>query len=217
MYVPSHFAQTDPARLHGLIRDFPLATLVTHGARGLQSDPVPLQLIERPGGERLLRGHVARANPLWRNHDPASDVLAVFSGPQAYITPSWYATKREHGRVVPTWNYTVVQARGRLRVIEDAEWLHALLTSLTTEHETRVDSDWQVGDAPDEFVARLLEAIVGIEIVVSELTGKWKHSQNQPAANRDGVVDGLVARGDPAAQAAAALVARGNGASGDRR
>ncbi|GAC1620224.1 MAG: FMN-binding negative transcriptional regulator [Nevskia sp.] len=214
MYVPKQFEETRPEALRALIRDYPLATLVTSGRRGIEANHVPLQW--RPGvtASGILRGHLARANPAWREHDPAAEVLAVFSGPQAYITPSWYATKREHGRVVPTWNYTVVHGRGRLRVIEDAAALHVLVTSLTGQQESAQPEPWAVDDAPADHVERLLGAIVGIEIELTQLTGKWKVSQNQPDANRDGVVRGLEALATDEARAMAARVGAGSTPAG---
>ena len=155
----------------------------------------------------VLRGHVARANPLWREFDPGTNVLAIFQGPQAYISPSWYATKKEHGRVVPTWNYAVVHAHGRLLVRDDAAWAHAMVDELATEHESTRPKPWAVGDAPDDYIAQLTRAIVGIEIPVTRLTGKWKTSGNQPAANRAGVAHGLAASSSDSDRRMAALVA----------
>ena len=155
----------------------------------------------------VLTGHVARANPLWREFDPDADVLAIFQGPQAYISPSWYPTKQEHGRVVPTWNYAVVHAHGRLRVRDDAAWAHALVDELTREQESARPVPWAVGDAPDDYIARLTRAIVGIEIPVTRLTGKWKTSGNQPAANRAGAARGLAASASETDRRMADLIA----------
>jgi transcriptional regulator len=190
MYLPAHFEQHDRAALHGLVAAHPLATLVTPGPDGTAADLVPLHLHTGDDGATELRGHVARANPLWRHAD-GQPVLALFHGPQAYVTPSWYASKARHGKVVPTWNYTVVQARGRLQAVDDAPWLRELVGLLTHIHETPRPAPWHVDDAPAEFVQQLLRAIVGIRIPVEQLLGKWKVSQNRDDADRAGVAEGL--------------------------
>jgi transcriptional regulator len=151
-----------------------------------------------------LRAHVARANPVWR--DGAGDALVIFQGPALYVTPSWYPSKREGGKVVPTWNYAVVHASGVLRAIDDATWLRAFVTRLTDRHEGRRAAPWKVTDAPADYVDKMLTAIVGIELPVARLVGKWKVSQNRPAADRAGVIAGLEADGDDAARAMAAAV-----------
>ena len=201
MYLPSHFAESRVEVLHALMRERPFATLVTQGKAGPGADHLPLHLA--PDGR--LQGHVARANPLWRDA-AGSDVLAIFHGPQAYVTPSWYATKREHGRAVPTWNYVVVHARGRLRAVEDVAWLRQQLDDLVERHESGFDHPWRVDDAPADYIEKMLAAIVGIEIEITGLSGKWKISQNQPAINREGVVAGLRQLGSPDSLAMATLV-----------
>ncbi len=202
MYCPAHFAETDAAAVHALIREHPLATLVTLGENGLNADPIPLILETAADGTTVLRGHVARANPVWQTLRPEIDALAVFHGPEAYITPSWYPTKREHGKAVPTWNYTVVHARGPLRVIQDADWLRRQVEALTQQQESAFAEPWAVNDAPADYVEKMLAAIVGIELAITSLEGKRKASQNQPAGNRAGVVAGLCEQGrtDAAAQ-----------------
>ena len=201
MYLPAHFNQTNAHALHALMLEHPLATLVTL-QNGLPSaDHVPLEF---DAHAQTLRGHVARANPLWQAA-AGQPVLAVFSGPQAYITPSWYATKAATHKVVPTWNYTVVHAQGTLRAIEDAPWLHDLVTRLTAHHEAPRARPWAVSDAPDDYVQQMLRAIVGIEIAVDTLLGKWKISQNRSEADRLGVAAGLE-QGTAEARAMAALV-----------
>lgn len=191
MYVPAHFAQQDRAALHGLMRERPLATLVVTTAAGPTADLLPLEFDAADGPHGTLRGHVARANPLWRDALPGHPVLALFHGPQAYVTPSWYAEKPVHGRVVPTWNYTVVQASGPLRVVHDAPWLRELVGRLTDHHEAPRAEPWAVSDAPEDYVTALLRAIVGIEIPLTALVGKWKLSQNRSEADRAGVIAGL--------------------------
>lgn len=173
------------------MRDHPLATLVTWQHGGADADHLPLMF---DPAANVLRGHVARANPLWQVAG-GQRVLAVFQGPQAYVTPSWYATKAQTHQVVPTWNYGVVHAHGVLRVVDDAPWLHALVTQLTVRQEAERDNPWAVGDAPHAYVQQMLHAIVGIEIAVTELIGKWKLSQNRNAADHAGVVAGLKADG----------------------
>lgn len=190
MYLPRHFEQTDRDALIALVRGRPLATLIVATPEGPSADLIPLEFAPDANEHGTLRGHVARANPLWRHEGAAA--LAVFQGTDAYISPSWYASKREHGKVVPTWNYTMVQARGRLRVVDEAPWLHALVERLTQHHEAAQRAPWQVGDAPADFLAQMLGAIVGIEIPLDSLLGKWKVSQNRSAADRRGVADGLV-------------------------
>ena len=206
MYLPSHFAQPDALALRALMRDHPLATFITHGAQGLDANPVPLLWLDDGSPHGLLRGHVARANPVWRDTSPGSEALAVFHGPDAYISPNGYANKRETGKVVPTWNYAVVHARGPLRIVEDAVWLRELVTALTRIHEATQPQPWAVTDAPADYIERMLGAIVGIELPLTSLQGKWKASQNQPAANREGVVAGLRQSGTAAGQAMADVV-----------
>jgi transcriptional regulator len=204
MYLPRHFEPPDAAALAALMRDHPLATLVLTTPDGTTADLVPLEFAPGEGEHGTLRGHVARANPLWRK--AGAPALAIFHGPQAYITPNWYPSKREHGKVVPTWNYTMVQARGTLRAIEDAAWLRALVGRLTTRHEANLPQPWAVGDAPDDFIQQMLRAIVGIEIALTSLIGKWKVSQNRSEPDRLGVVDGLTGQAHENAAAIAALV-----------
>nr|WP_297462017.1 FMN-binding negative transcriptional regulator [uncultured Halomonas sp.] len=191
MYLPEHFNETRPAALHALIRHHPFATLVTLGAEGLDADHLPF-VLDADGSEHgRLRGHIARANALWKSVENEADVLAVFQGPQAYITPSWYPAKREHGKVVPTWNYGVVHAHGRIRFIDDADWLYRLVNDLTNAHETGRDTAWQVQDAPAEYIAKMSRAIVGVEITITRLLGKWKASQHKPEDERQGIERGL--------------------------
>ncbi len=204
MYLPAHFAQRDAAALHALMREHPLAALVTLQGGAATADHVPLEF---DAATQTLRGHVARANPLWRAA-AGQRVLAVFSGPQAYVSPSWYPSKAATHKVVPTWNYTVVHAHGTLSVVEDAPWLHTLVSRLTDHHESARSEPWAVADAPDDYVQQMLRAIVGIQIVVDSLVGKWKISQNRSQADRLGVATGL-AESAPDAQAMAALVREG--------
>lgn len=190
MYRPAPFDEPRTELLQAHIDAYPLATLVTLSPDGLGADHIPLLLRREGPAHGTLAGHVARANPLW--HQAAgSEVLAVFGGEQAYVSPNWYATKQETGKVVPTWNYATVHAWGPLRAIEDPAWLRRLLADLTARHEQSQPQPWQLDDAPADYTARLLQAIVGIEIPIARIAGKWKLSQNQPAANQAGVVRGL--------------------------
>jgi transcriptional regulator len=211
MYTPAHFAESRPAVLHALIADHPLGALVTLGAAGLDANHVPFEFDPAPTGAApfgTLRAHVARANPLWRDHAPDREVLVIFQGPQTYITPSWYAaSKPAHGKVVPTWNYCVVHAHGPLRVVDDPAWLHAQIGRLVARHEGARPAPWHVTDAPADFIAQQVAAIVGIEIPVTRLAGKWKVSQNRPAADRLGVAAGLAGEPVPHGAAMARLVA----------
>ena len=207
MYIPPMFREERPEVLHGLIRAHPLATLVTHGANGLTANLVPFTLVpDDDGGPDILRAHLARGNGQLADLREGGEALVIFQGPQAYISPSWYPSKQEHGKVVPTWNYVVVQAWGRPRVIEDADWLLAQIGQLTTLKEGGRDEPWSVADAPEDFIATQLRGIVGVELPIGRIEGKWKASQNQPEGNRKGVVEGL--RGDDD-EAMAALVDRG--------
>jgi transcriptional regulator len=191
MYQPAHFAESRVDVLHEFIREHPLAVFVTFGANELNANHIPFELDPEPAPFGTLRGHVARANPVWRTFSQDVEALLVFHGPRHYITPSWYPTKQEHGKVVPTYNYIVVHAYGPLRVVDDKTWLRGLVVKLTDKHESTRAEPWKITDAPEDYIEKMLGAIVGIEIPVSRLVGKWKASQNQPPVNRDGVVTGL--------------------------
>lgn len=213
MYCPAHFAETRIEEMHALMRTHPLATMVTLGSDGLAADHVPFVLSPADGPYGTLRGHVARANPVWRSFLPESgiagnEVLCIFRGPASYITPNWYPGKREHGKAVPTWNYAVVEARGKLRVVEDRDWLLRQVDALTQQQEATFAEPWSVSDAPADYLEKMLAAIVGIELEITALAGKWKTSQNQPSANRAGAAAGLRALGSDEAMASAALIER---------
>jgi transcriptional regulator len=210
MYSPSQFEETCVDVLHGLIRAHPLGTLVTLGKSGLEANHIPFEVHPDPAPFGTLRAHVARANPVWREFSLDVDALVVFQGPSAYITPSWYATKRETGKVVPTYNYAVVHACGPMRAIEDRAWLRALVGRLTDRFESSRAQPWQVTDAPTKFVDNLLGAIVGLEVPVVRLVGKWKMSQNRPTVDHDGIVQGLRETHDADAAAVAKLVEERN-------
>ena len=208
MYLPTHFEETRVDVMHTLMRAQPLALLVTLNDAGLQANPLPFLIDPEPAPFGTLRGHVARANPLWRETRLDVDSLVVFQGPQAYVSPSFYPSKAELGKVVPTWNYVTVQARGRLRAIDEAAWVHALVQRLTNTHEAMRAAPWAVRDAPDDYIATMLRAIVGIEIVLTSLVGKWKVSQNRGTADRQGVARGLLQSSATGGDAEAAQMAR---------
>jgi transcriptional regulator len=209
MYVPSHFEENRPEVLHRLIGQHPLGMLVTLGPDGLNANHIPFELDPEPSPFGTLHAHVARSNPVWREFSTDVDALVVFQGAQAYISPAWYATKQKDGKVVPTYNYMVVHAYGAMRVIDDPAWVRSLVERLTDRHEAGRAAPWKVADAPRDYTDKLLSAIVGIEIPISKLVGKWKVSQNQPQANRDGVVNGLREIGDDNAAAMARAVSQG--------
>src|SRR5512143_379368 len=205
MYVPSHFNESRREVLHALIRTQPLAALVTLSPAGLDANHIPLYLVPDRGEQGVLWGHVARHNPVWRDTTPDHEALAIFQGPSSYISPSWYPTKKAHGKVVPTWNYVAVHAYGALRVHDDPAWVRRQVERLTQQVEAPRAQPWAVADAPPEYVERLIQGIVGIELVIHRLLGQWKVSQNQPEGNRRGVAVGLAATGQPVAIAMAQL------------
>lgn len=189
MYLPKHFLVEDPAILGQLISEYPLATIVGNLDGHFEVNHLPLMLSE---DNSKLYGHVARTNPLTKvaqNDSPS--VTAIFNGPNAYVTPSWYPTKQETGKVVPTWNYAVVHAEGSIKLIDDPDWLRSHVAQMTDIHEPTYQSTWKLADAPEEYVQMMLKAIIGIEIDIQSLIGKFKLSQNQPAQNYDAVLKQL--------------------------
>ncbi|HMN70924.1 MAG TPA: FMN-binding negative transcriptional regulator [Rhodoblastus sp.] len=203
MYLPPHFRTEDRAEQFALIRARPFGLLVTNGPSGLMANPAPFLLDEDAG---VLRAHLARPNPQWREADGSREALVVFQDVDAYVTPGWYATKRETGRVVPTWNYSAVHVYGALRAIDDRAWLRKLVGDLTDAHEASLRAPWKVEDAPSDYIDVMLRGIVGIEVQIARIEGKAKLSQNRSAADRAGVVDGLRATGGEAALRMAAQV-----------
>ena len=206
MYQPAHFKEERIEVLHQLIRDFPLGSLVTMGADGLSANHIPFEIVPGPAPFGTLRVHVARANTVWKDVAAGNEVMVIFQGADGYISPSWYPSKKEHGKVVPTWNYAVVHAHGPLKVFDDAEWLRAFVTGLTNRHEGAMPAPWKVSDAPGDFIDTMLKAIVGIEIPVARMVGKWKVSQNRGAADREGVIAGLGNVGTDNARVMGAMV-----------
>ncbi|WP_373504925.1 FMN-binding negative transcriptional regulator [Aestuariivirga sp.] len=190
MYRPPAFRDDDPASLHATIRAARTGNLITSTAAGLMATPLPLMLDETTGPHGVLIGHVAKANPHW-SAAPIGEALVIFMGPDAYVSPSWYATKAESGKVVPTWNYVTVHAHGPVEFFDDTERLLAVVSRLTDHHEESRSHPWKVSDAPDLYVQSQLRGIVGVQITITRLEGKRKLSQNRNAADREGVISGL--------------------------
>ena len=209
MYQPPQFREESLAVQHALIRANPLGMLISAGPDGILADPVPFLLYDE-GGNGVLRCHLSRANLHWQALAESPEALVVFQGVEHYITPGWYPSKAEHGKTVPTWNYAVVQCRGEARLIHDAGWLLAHVSALSEAHESTRPRPWAVTDAPEPYIAGQLKGIVGIEIAIARIEGKFKASQNRPEADRAGVADGLAAEGSASALAMRDLVkARG--------
>lgn len=195
MYTPPHFAEQRPEVLHRILREHPLGLLVTHGADGLDADPIPFEFDPGAGDHGVLRAHVARANPVWQRCPSGTPVMVVFRGPEAYVSPNWYPSKHETHRQVPTWNYQVVQAHGIFTVHDDERYVRALVARLTRHHEAAEPRPWKMGDSAPEYIDGMLRNIVGIEVAVTRLAGKCKLSQNKEARDRLGAADTLAARG----------------------
>jgi transcriptional regulator len=219
MYQPPHFREDRIEVQHALIRTHPLGLLITAGPGGLIANPFPFLLDSRASGIEAsgkegselgtLRLHIARANPQWRELEAVEECLVVFQGPQDYVTPSWYATKRETGKVVPTWNYATVHAWGRPRVMNDDVWLRRQIEDLTGSRESQRTEPWQVEDAPENFIAAQMRGIVGVEISILRIEGKWKMSQNRPEADRIGVAAGFRESGEAGEEIATLVAERG--------
>lgn len=205
MYQLPQFREESVEVMHALMRDNPLGLLISHAGEDILANPIPFLLYEE-GDRGTLRCHLSRGNPQWKALAESPEALVVFQGIDHYITPSWYPQKAIDHKVVPTWNYAMVQARGRAVVIEDAAWLHANVAALADAHEGHRPRPWSLAEAPESFVASQLKGIVGIEIAITALAGKFKASQNRPVADRAGVVEGLAAEGDASALAMRVLV-----------
>lgn len=206
MYQPPHFREDRTEVMQDLMCAHPFATLIVVGADGLVANHFPLFLRPDEGRYGTLQGHMAKANPAWQGIDPAVDALAVFQGPQHYVTPSWYPSKAEHGKVVPTWNYAVVHAYGPMTVFDDPAWLAAHLNALTSTQESERETPWSISDAPADYLEKQMKGIVGFEIPIRRLEGKWKMSQNRNPADRQGVIEGLTAEGGDAAGQIARII-----------
>ena len=207
MYVPPPFKEEDVSVLHDVIRRSGLGTLVTLGADGIEASHVPMLLDSEPAPYGTLHGHVASSNPQWQRAAPDSHALAIFLGPDAYVSPSWYATKQETGKVVPTWNYVAIHVYGPLRFFDDSDQLLAHVTKLTERQEGRRAAPWAVTDAPEDYIRGQLKRIIGFAMPIARLEGKWKMSQNRPARDRVGVVEGLVREGQSSEAVVAKIVA----------
>lgn len=177
--------------LQEMVKCHPLGALVTLGSSGIAANHIPFLFDTGAGTHGTLRGHVARTNPVWREISSEYESLVIFQGPASYISPSWYPSKRKHGKAVPTWNYVVVHARGTVKIIEDASWLFNHVSELSETHESSMAIPWKVTDAPSEFIEQLIGAIVGIELPITNITGKWKVSQNRSETDKIGIVAGL--------------------------
>jgi transcriptional regulator len=196
MYVPEHFAEHDPEELRRLIAAHPLGTLVTLGSAGLNANHIPFLFAPDLGQHGALQGHIARANAVWQDYSAEHDALVIFQGPSAYISPNWYPTKAETHRQVPTYNYAVVHVYGRLVIHDDEKWLRGFLGRLTRTMEAPQSKPWKMGDAPQDFLQGMVAGVVGIEVAISRIVGKWKVSQNRLPVDRDGAATGLRASGD---------------------
>lgn len=208
MYCPKHFEQHNIEAMHSLMRTFPLATLVMPTTQGIAVNHIPMHLSTASESSGLLSGHIPRTNSIWQEYAEGSTAIAVFHGPQAYITPSWYKSKRRHGKVVPTWNYTTVHAHGPVHVIHDRQWLMSHLEQLTDQLESSFEHPWAVSDAPREFTEKLVDHLVGVEMPIETLEGKWKVSQNRSEEDRIGVAEGLEGESDTDWALMSELVAR---------
>lgn len=207
MYLPAAFQEDRLDVKHGLIRAYPLGLLIVGGSAGISADLVPFMLYPDEGAQGTLRAHVACANPVHQALAADGQCLIVFQGPEEYISPTWYESKRTTHKVVPTWNYATVQVGGQARVVDDAAWLRRQLDDLTASQEGRMPAPWRPADAPADFLAATMKGIIGIEIPIDSIVGKWKVSQNRSAADRQGVIDGLLAQQPPAEQMAALIAA----------
>ena len=211
MYQPPHFREDRLDVQHALIRAHPLGLLITHGTDGLVANPIPFMIDPDASALGTLRAHLARPNAQRASLDLEGTALVVFQGVDTYVTPSWYETKRETGKVVPTWNYAIVQAHGRVRTIDDRDWLAGHVGALTNLHEATRARPWEVADAPEPFIEAQLRGIVGLEIEITRIEGKWKVSQNRPVADRAGVAEGLAEQAAPGSLDMAGLVRRYGG------
>ncbi len=205
MHTPKKFKQDDLDKLKGLITEYPFATLISYGESGLEANHLPL-ILKECDGKILLQGHIAKANDLWKNLENDVEVLIVFNGPNCYVTPNYYPTKKQHGKAVPTWNYVTVHVRGALSFVYEDAWNLQMINALTDQHEASQTMPWSTTDAPADYIQKMLPAIVGLQIEVSSITGQWKLSQNQPEPNQKGVVEGLSQETRINSQKIAALV-----------
>lgn len=207
MYVPALFKEDRVAVLHEAIRKYGFGTLVTSSETELEASHIPMLLDPEPAPLGTIIGHLAKANPQWQRVKPDAQALAIFLGPNTYITPSWYPTKQQTGKVVPTWNYLAIHAYGALSFFDNPEELRAHVSTMTDTHEAPRDAPWAVSDAPERFVDQMLRAIVGFKLCITRLEGKWKMSQNRPTEDVSGVLEGLRREPGEAHEAVAEIVA----------
>ncbi|MGT2474786.1 FMN-binding negative transcriptional regulator [Paraburkholderia terrae] len=196
MYVPAHFAETRKEVLHSRIVQHPFGTLITHGSNGLDANHIPFELAAEEGELGVLRAHVARANPVWQEVANGDEVLVVFHAGDAYISPNWYPSKHELHKQVPTWNYMVVHAHGRITILDDERYVRGVVGRLTRTHEASEPKPWKMGDAPKDYVDAMVKAIVGVQIEVTRLVGKSKLSQNKEARDIQGAAEALKSSGE---------------------
>jgi len=194
MFQPSYFKQTDKQQMLKFIQAYPMASLVSMSSQGLVGNHIPMLVVERKG-QYVLQGHVARINSIWKDLDGSVDVLALFHGPNAYVSPNWYPSKKTDSKTVPTWNYVAVHVSGSISFYHDKTWLKNHLQNLSNTHEKRVNESWQLSDAPTDYIDKMLKAIVGVEITISDIKGNTKMSQNHSLQNRQGVAKGFTALG----------------------
>lgn len=206
MYLPHYFEENRIDELHGLIRTHPLATIAVVAGGEVFTAHLPMLITDSDGEFGTLRAHMPRSDPMWQQFAHASDVVAIFQGEQTYVSPNWYPSKQATGKQVPTWNYAVVNAHGKPRAIEDADWLFVHLNEMTDAQEAGQRLPWKVSDAPREFIDKLLGAIVGIEMPITRITGKWKMNQDEVPEDQQGVVSNLLMRKDDASLKIAKMV-----------
>lgn len=206
MHIQPHFAETRLPVLHELIRLRPLATFIIANGDDIVVNHMPLMIDCDAAETGVLKGHIPRSNRIWNSLNGQRNAVAIFHGPESYVSPSWYPSKREHGKAVPTWNYVVVHAHGRPTAIHDAAWLREHLEAMTTKHEAAQAAPWQLADAPSDYIELMLRNIVGIEMPIARLEGKWKISQNRPEEDRLAVARALIEHGDSNSLAMAALI-----------
>jgi transcriptional regulator len=205
MYIPKKFQQSDITALKALVVEYPFATLISYSELGVEANHMPLML-KQVEGKDVLQGHIAKANPLWKNIAEKSEVLIIFNGPNCYISANYYPTKMVTGKAVPTWNYVAVHVKGLISFVHDDTWNLNLLDSLTEHHEVQQPLPWSIADAPKEYIDKMLPAIVGLEIDITSIVGKWKVSQNQSTINKQGVFHALSGESESNAKKIAELV-----------
>ena len=205
MHIPTKFEQNDFSQLEGLIREYPFATLITLSASGIDANHLPV-IFNEVGGRKIIQAHIAKVNPLWKDVSDKSEVMLIFNGPNCYISPNHYPTKKETGKAVPTWNYIVVHVRGVMSYRWDETWLKEMIDNLTFQHEASQETPWSTSDAPQSYIKKMLPGIVGLEIEVTSMTSQWKLSQNQPEKNKLGVINGLSSEKESQYQKIATLV-----------